>query len=110
MEDLLVGNAVKRIAPLSGNAAALIEEAKGRATEMVSVASNKARAFATEVAAYEAAPQLYMQRKRLEVYEGISEIRKFLIVGDPSDILLIYNTKEQGGLDAVLKEATGDGR
>ena len=110
VEDLLVGNAVKRIAPLSGNAAALIEEAKGRATEMVSVASNKARAFATEVAAYEAAPQLYKQRKRLEVYEGISEIRKFLIVGDPSDILLIYNTKEQGGLDAVLKEATGDGR
>ena len=110
VEDLVMGNPIKRIAPLSGAAAALIEEAKGKATGVISNASNKVRAFATEVAAYEAAPRLYKQRKILEKFEGISEIRKFLIVGDPSDVLLIYNTNEEGGLDAVLKEAIDDGK
>ncbi|MCH8243035.1 MAG: hypothetical protein IH897_10550, partial [Planctomycetes bacterium] len=110
VEDLVMGNPIKRIAPLSGAAAALIERAKGKATEVISNASNKVRAFSTEVAAYEAAPRLYKQRKILEKFEGISEIRKFLIVGDPSDVLLIYNTNEEGGLDAVLKEAIDDGK
>lgn len=110
VEDLLVGNSMKRIAPLSGAAAALIERAKGKATEVISNASNKVRAFSTEVAAYEAAPRLYKQRKILETFEGISEIRKFLIAGDPSDVLLIYNTNEEGGLDAVLREAVDEGK
>ena len=101
---------MKRIAPLSGAAAALIERAKGKATEVISNASNKVRAFSTEVAAYEAAPRLYKQRNILETFEGISEIRKFLIAGDPSDVLLIYNTNEEGGLDAVLREAVDEGK
>jgi len=91
---------------LSGAAATKIEEAKGQATAMISDAAGKVRAFATEVAAYEAAPTLYKQRKILEMYGGISEIRKFLIVGNPLDVIVIYKTEEEGGLDRVLKNAT----
>jgi len=63
-----------------------------------------ARAFSTEVAAYEAAPTLYSQRKILEVYAGISDIRKYLIVGDPKNVIIEYQTAQEGGLDRVLTE------
>jgi len=106
IEQLISGDPAKGIAPLSGAAATKIEEAKGQATAMISDAAGKVRAFATEVAAYEAAPTLYKQRKILEMYGGISEIRKFLIVGNPLDVIVIYKTEEEGGLDRVLKNAT----
>lgn len=106
IEQLFAGDPAKGIAPLSGDAATQIEDAKARATAMVAEAANKARAFATEVAAYQAAPTIYTQRKILQMFEGIGEVRKFLIVGNPLDVILIYKTEEEGGLDRVLRDAT----
>ncbi len=104
VEDLLVGSPARGIAPPSGQAAALVAGARASVAREVSDAAVKARVFGTEVAAFEAAPQLYKNRKILEVYEGLGYVRKYLIVGDSSNVIIIYETAEEGGLDRVLME------
>lgn len=104
IEDLLMGNAEKGIPRLNGVAAARIAEARADASRLTSFWAAKVRAFATELAAYQTAPTLYKQRKRLEVYEDIDDVRKFLIIGDPSTVTIVYESQEQGGLDRVLSE------
>jgi hypothetical protein len=49
-----------------------------------------------------AAPALYKQRKALEVYEDLDDIRKYVIVGDPSNVIVEYETSKEAGLDQVL--------
>ncbi len=102
--DLLQGNPAKGIAPPTGETATLIADARGAASEMETDALNKVRAFATERAAYQAAPKLYAQRKVLEIYSQISNIRKYLIVGKPENVMVEYETAQEGGLDRVLSE------
>ncbi len=104
IDDLLLGNPAKGIAPPPGEIATQIAHARTAASEMVTRAATMARAFGTEVAAYEAAPALYSQRKILDVYAGISDIRKYLIVGDPKNVIIEYQTAQEGGLDRVLTE------
>ena len=104
VDDLLLGNPAKGIAPPPGEIATRIANAKTSASEFVTRAATMARAFSTEVAAYEAAPALYSQRKILEVYAGIGDIRKYLIVGNPKNVIIEYQTAQEGGLDRVLSE------
>ncbi len=110
IEDLLMGNPAKGTAPVSGRAAELIARARARASRLVSDAAAKARVFGTQVAAYQAAPALYMQRKSLEVYEELEYVRKYLIVGDPSNVIIEYETFREAGLDQVLSEGVQKGR
>jgi len=104
VDDLLLGNPEKGIAPPPGEIGTRIANARTAASEFVTRAATMARAFSTEVAAYEAAPALYRQRKILEVYAGIGDIRKYLIVGDPKNVIIEYQTAQEGGLDRVLSE------
>ena len=104
IDDLLMGNSAKGIAPVSGRAAELIAGARAKASKLISDAAAKARVFGTQVAAYQAAPALYMQRKSLEVYEELEYVRKYLIVGDPSNVIIEYETSKEAGLDQVLSE------
>lgn len=106
LNDLLMGNAEKGIPPLSGNAAAEMNEARADATQKIAQAASKARVFGTDLVGYQAAPDLFRQRKYLDIYRNLNDIRKFLIVGDPSNVILEYDTAAQGGLDRVLDEAT----
>lgn len=106
VDALLLGDPEQGIAPLSGEASAMIANARAKASELISTASAKVRSFATEVAAYEAAPELYVRRKAFEVYEDLDDVRKYLVVGDASNVILEYIGVEQGGLDRVLSEAT----
>lgn len=111
VEDLLMGRPEKGIAAISGKAAALIAGARAQASKMVSRAAAKARVFGTQVAAYEASPELYRQRRRLEVYaDGLGNIRKYLIVGDPSNVIVEYEAFKEAGLDQVLSEGVGQER
>lgn len=105
IEDLLLGNPEKGILPASGDAAALIAEARTEASQLVSDAQSKSYLFKSDVAAYTAAPSLYMARKRLELYQGIDTVRKYLIVGDSSNVIVEYQTEQPGGLDTILKES-----
>ncbi len=109
VEDLLMGNPAKGIAPPSGQAAALLADARTAASEQISEAAAKVRAFATEVAAYQAAPRLYTQRKMLEVFSGLDAVRKYVIVGDPTSVVIEYETAQQGGLDRVLEGPAEEG-
>jgi len=104
VNDLLLGNPKNGIPPLSGRAAAVLAEARGDASNQITEASRKQLLFGTDVEAYSAAPELFKQRRLLEVYEDLQNVRKYLIVGDPSNVIVEYETSQQGGLDRVLGE------
>jgi len=104
VQRLLLGDPTAGITPLSGEAAAIIAAARADASELISDAAGKARAFASEVVAWTTARELYKQRKWLEVFENLDHIRKYLIVGDPDNVIIEYLTAEEGGLDRVLSE------
>lgn len=104
VKELLQGDPAKGVAALSGDAAAIIADARAAASETVSQAAAKVRGFTTEVAAYDSAPALYQQRKILEVYAELETVRKFLVWGDPANVIIEYNTTDQGGIDRVLTE------
>ncbi|MCH7595399.1 MAG: hypothetical protein IID35_02475, partial [Planctomycetes bacterium] len=102
VNDLLVGNLEKGIPPLSGEAAARIADARVIAIRRISRAAAKVRAFKTDLVAFRAAPELYMERKRLDVWAELGDVRKYLIVGDPREVIIEYETEKEGGLDEVL--------
>ena len=106
VEALLTGDPAEQISALSGEAAALIAQAKAEAARRISEAASKVRTFSAEVAAYEAAPLLFKQRKVIGIYEELDDIRKFLITGNTDNVIIEYETREQGGLDRVLREKT----
>lgn len=105
---LLLGDQSAGIAPLSGEAASVIAGARAKASDQVRDAASKARAFGTEVVAWKAARELYEQRKWLEVFEDLDYVRKYLIVGDAANVIIEYQTSEEGGLDRVLSEGLGE--
>ena len=108
VDELLMGNPAKGISPLSGKAAAEIAGERAISSVRIADAAAKVRGFAPEVAAFEAAPQLYKQRKLLEIFEGLDHVRKYLLVGDPSNVLVVYETAQEGGLDSVLTKGIED--
>ncbi len=110
VQDLLVGNKAKNISPLSGEAAEVIAEAHARSSQQVSEASAKVRKFGTDVAAYEAAPKLYLARKKLETFEDLDQVRKYLFIGSREGVTIEYETSEQGALDRVLAEKVSESK
>jgi regulator of protease activity HflC (stomatin/prohibitin superfamily) len=102
--DLMMGDAEKHIPPISGDSAVRIAEARIEAATRVSEAASKALTFGAQLAAYRAAPALYGERRFLEIFEGLETVRKFLIVGDRSNVTIEYETTRQAGLDQVLGE------
>ncbi len=106
VEDMLLGNRAIQVHTLSGEASKQIGEARANASMRVAAAAGMVRAFSAEVAAYEAAPSLYIQRKLLEPYVAIGGVRKYMIVGDPKNVIIEYETEKQIGLDRILQDGT----
>jgi len=104
VEELLLGSASQRISGVSGQSSQIIAEARARSSRLIGEAGTKARVFETEVAAYSAAPALYQARRMLDVFAGLNSVRKYLIVGDRSNVIIEYETAKQAGLDEVLRE------
>lgn len=104
VEELMSGEAAKNIAASTGEAAALIADARASSAEMIAKVENQGRAFATEVAAWTAAPDLYVRRKVLELFSDMDGVRKYLLVTNPSNVIIEYETTQEGGLDRVLGE------
>ncbi len=104
IDDLFLGNEEKGIPRASGESAAMIAFAHASASRKISEAATKARVFKTELVAYKAAPNLYKQRKNLEVIQDLDDIRKYLILGDLSKVIIEYETAKIGGLDQVLSD------
>ncbi|MFQ5495004.1 MAG: SPFH domain-containing protein [Phycisphaerae bacterium] len=104
IDELLLGDPARGIAPVSGEAAAALAQAGAEASEQISRAASKAMSFGTQLAAFQAAPNLYRQRKTLEAYAALGNIRKYLIVGDRSNVIIEYLTQKEEGLDQVLRE------
>ena len=110
VEALLAGDVKKGVAPISGEAAAMIADARADASVQMSRAAAKSLTFGTQVAAYTAAPQLYKHRKWLEIYDQLQDTRKYLIVGDRSNVIIEYETAKEAGLDEVLSEGVQEER
>ncbi|UCE61238.1 MAG: hypothetical protein JSU63_05710 [Phycisphaerales bacterium] len=104
VEDLLTGNSAKGIAPPSGEVAVMIAQARSAASDLLTDAVTKVRAFSAEVTAFEAAPKLYRQRKIISVYSALSAIRKYFIIGNPESVIVEFQSGEQAGLDRVLSD------
>ncbi|MCO6435623.1 MAG: hypothetical protein J5J06_00870 [Phycisphaerae bacterium] len=105
--DLLMGAPEEDIPPPSGQVAQIVADARADASRAISDAASKVRLFNAEVAAYEAAPALYLQRRQLEALEELDLIRKYVIIGDTSNLIIEHDTAEQGALDRVLEEGVG---
>jgi regulator of protease activity HflC (stomatin/prohibitin superfamily) len=110
VEALLAGDAKMGDAPISGEAAAMIADARANASVEMSRAAAKSLTFGTQVAAYTAAPLLYKHRKWLDNYEQLQDTRKYLIVGDRSNVVIEYDTAKAAGLDEVLSEGVQEER
>jgi hypothetical protein len=104
VDTLLLGDPLNGIAPAGGEAAAQISLAREKSIAAVTEAANKAWQFKAELASYRASPLLYMARKRLEIYEDLSFVRKYLIVGEAGNVIFEYTDSREAGLDAVLQE------
>ena len=89
---------------MSGKAAALIADARAEASHQISRASTKSLMFNAQLAGYQASPSLFRIRKQLEIFEGLELVRKFLFVGDLSNVIIQYDTGEQTGLDEILSK------
>lgn len=100
----LLGDPATGIPPISGTAAKELATARAEASGAIARAVTKTLAFDAMLAAYQAAPILFLQRQRLSVYNDIDSIRKFLIMGDPEKLTIIWENQELGGLDQVLSE------
>ncbi len=105
VQDLVMGNPGRGISRISGKAAEMISAANGRATNRTNLAAAKALSFSAQVAGYKAAPVLYLKRQVFSIYRGLQNVRKYLIVGDRSNIIIEYDTMEEAGLDQVLGES-----
>jgi len=112
VDGLLTGDSALGISPMSGQAAADIAEAEAARTALLSEARSKRRVFGNELAAYQAAPQLYEMRKYLAVLtKSVKNIRKFVFVGDPdkTDLVIEIETERQNVLDLSEPAPHGGG-
>jgi regulator of protease activity HflC (stomatin/prohibitin superfamily) len=103
LDELLMGNPEKDILPIGGEAAVGIANARDGATQRISEAIRKSMAFSAEVASYNASPELYMARRRLDVYRRLGNVRKYFIDGDPTKVMIEWDDEEQAALDQVLE-------
>lgn len=103
IDRLLFGDAAAGLTPVGGEAAVRLAHARQITERRVSDAAVKARSFASELAAYKASPKLYEIRKKLEVFDGLDQVRKYLIIGDPSRVLIEYENVEPTRLDLSEK-------
>lgn len=104
IDQMLDGDVAAGIEPLSGSAATLIANARAEAFKKRAEAAAKVRVFNTEAVAFEAAPKLYTQRRLLDIYRSLDAVRKYVILGDSSNVIIRYDTQEEGGLDRVLAD------
>jgi len=104
INQLLDGDPAAGIEPLSGSAAMLIANARAEAFQKKANAASKVSVFNTELVAYQAAPKLYTQRRWLDIYRSLDAVRKYVILGDSSNVIIRYDTQEEGGLDRVLAD------
>jgi len=108
VEVLLLGDEAAGISPVGGRAATILSDARACSSGRISAVQSMVQSFAAEVAAYEASPMLYKARKALLQWRGLDDVRKYLIVGDASNVLFEYNDVAKTGLDTVLTEAIED--
>ncbi|MCP4591513.1 MAG: hypothetical protein GY842_12275 [bacterium] len=95
--DGLMQNAARStMAPLSGEAAAELADARAESSKLVSEAESKARTFENELIAYQAAPQLFKMRRYLEVLEdSLQNVRKIIQTTRDTHLVVVIETEKK---------------
>jgi len=100
VDELMLGNAVRNIPPMSGNAAAEIADARAEVSRRVSEAESKQRVFQNELIAYQATPRLYKMRRYLEVLQdSLQSVRKILNTTQNTELVVIIQTEKKSEFD-----------
>ncbi len=100
VDELLLGSIESEgdIIPTGGEAATKIAGIQARILFEVTEAHRNLTVFKAEIAAFEAAPRLYKTRKYLEMLQGaLTNVRKYVIVTDPSKKIIVEYDKPQTG-------------
>ncbi|GJM24669.1 MAG: hypothetical protein DHS20C16_10840 [Phycisphaerae bacterium] len=87
--------------PAGGQAASRIAEIQARILSEVTEAKRNLTVFSAEIAAYQSAPRLYKVRKYLDMLQrSLTDIRKYVVVTDPSkNVIVIYDKPQTGTID-----------
>lgn len=104
VELLLLGDPATNVAPVGGEAVAHIADARQSSEKLVSDVAAKVKSFTSEVKAYEASPELYKARKQLEMLVGLDSVRKYLVIGDASRLMIEWENVEAPTIDLGEKK------
>ncbi len=94
-------------AGVNGGLYSLLRVARAYAFEKVTLAKAKSERFVGQLEAYQAAPNYYVNQKRLEVFESesLQDIRKYVLVVDPNEMQYVIDFKDK--LPTDLYDFTG---
>ena len=96
VDELMLGSAGRRVSTMSGEAAAEIATARAEVSKLVSEAESDARVFKNELIGYQAAPQLYMVRRYLEVLrDSLKSVRKIINTTRNTKLVVIIETEKK---------------
>ena len=99
---LMLGDPARGIAPVSGEAAKKLSEARAMRMTIETNAQAKAESFSKELVAYKASPEIYRMRKYLRLLgENLRGVRKWVIAADTnkSKLVILFEAEEGTGLE-----------
>jgi regulator of protease activity HflC (stomatin/prohibitin superfamily) len=105
VDELLLGSIVRGIAPVSGSAAKLINDARAQQIKLVSEKESDATVFANQLVAYKAAPDVYLMRQYLDMLgSALQRIRKYVVTTDRKASKLTIILEAEQGVGAPLPD------
>ncbi|MFQ5493928.1 MAG: SPFH domain-containing protein [Phycisphaerae bacterium] len=111
VDDLLMGNAAKGIAPASGAASAAIASARAARSSMISRAESKQSRYQNDLAAFRVTPELFKMRRYLQLLRStLPHLRKFVYTGDRKNLIVEYVTEQRSTLDLTTDKPEGQVR
>lgn len=105
VDDLLFGNPSKGVPAPSGEVASVIEGARGDRAAAIGRAESKTRTHQNDLVAYRASPKLFMTRRYLDMLRRtLPLLRKYVVTGDNSNLIIEYETVKGAALDLETVE------
>jgi len=105
VNDLLLGNSVAGVSAPSGEVAAVIDDARAEKEAAISRAESKTRTYKSDLLAYRTAPKLFKMRRYLSMLKAtLPPLRKYVVTGDKSHLIIEYETQKAASLDLETAE------
>ncbi len=111
VDELMLGDAAKGIPPMGGMGATGIFMAEASKTAAVAKAKSKRTRFEGDLLTFKAAPVLYKMRKYLDMWVGVAQNhRKVVVLADldKTDLIIILETEQKNVLDLTEPGSSGN--